>query len=215
MDLKKGFCVGLTSLVLAANLGSNGGCITMRIRPEVRTKLEQRVKTVGYFAGFEGMQPVAGEKIKRLSKRVAWASGIAGYATSGNVLAHLPIIEEAHRNNQPIYIFGHSSGGNEARMLAKECKKRNIPVKILFLSDPTYLARPLPGKITDNVERVITYLSEDEGWFFGVAPKKEDLEDPYKTILCPARRFPVNHYGLPMAAESSMEEEITKGNRKP
>ena len=201
---------GAKTIVALIAVGSGISCAPAWISYKQRKRLEDMAGKTGYFAGFEGMQPVSRDKIKRIVEGIGRNLNMAAYGTSGNPSTHISIIEQAYENKKPIFIYGHSSGGNDARMLAVECREREvpIPVKILFLSDPTYLARPFPGKIPDNVERVKSYMSSDAGPVFGLAPKPENLENSRKTILSPAMYFPVDHLALPDAIKGLMMAEI-------
>lgn len=172
------------AIILAATSISESSCTPAWISSEKKISIERSLEDSadstlsGYIAGFEGMQPFSGYRIKNLVEELCSNNNVAGCATSSNVSSHLHFIEKAHKQNIPIYIIGYSSGANDARKLAYKCKKRDIPVETLFLLDPSYLDRPFPGKIPGNVKKVINYRSAEPRFVKGKPLTKKNLENP-------------------------------------
>ena len=204
--------VGLAGILTISSL-SNVSCTPAWIPLGEVSRLEQESRISGYIAGFEGMQPFSGYRIKGLVDRVSDV-GIAGAATTGNPFAHLSYAKKAHENNKLVYVIGYSSGGNDARAFAELCKSKGIPIRTLILLDPTWLARPLPAKIPDNVEKVVCYMSSDEGSVYGVRATTEHLENTKKTFLMPAKSFYVGHLDLPDAVSGYVKAEILEISRR-
>ena len=113
------------------------GCnVTPRvISGETKAVLSEQVKQKSYVALIEGFQPLSGESMRLLGQRLSASRNVAVCATSGNYIAHMPIIREAYKNHQLIYIAGYSIGEADAIHLAEACERERIPVEKLFLLD--------------------------------------------------------------------------------
>jgi thioesterase domain-containing protein len=172
--------------------------------------LKQEVETRGLIVGFEGLQPFSGFRAEHLVKTVGDELGLAHCATSGNYMAHMPIIEQAHKSGQPIYLVGYSLGGDQARLLAQECGKRGIPIRILFLLDPRYMASGNPGKISSNVRRAVFYTSSTYTDTVGVVPSADNLADASQTALLVEDMPSTEHMGLPAHATRLIQSEISR-----
>jgi pimeloyl-ACP methyl ester carboxylesterase len=171
-------------------------------------ELREEVKTKGLIVSLEGLQPFSWHYADDLAAQVASRLGLAHSATSGNYAAHLPFVEEAARNGQPIYLVGYSLGADQARRLAALCKEKGIPVRILFLLDPGYLASPNPPKIPDNVESLVVYTGRDYDVWVNQPATRGLLEAPAKTKL-ESEDFPlVSHADLPMHVADLVEARI-------
>jgi hypothetical protein len=178
-------------------------------------ELREEVKTKGLIVSVEGLQPFSWHCADDLAAQVASHLGLAHSATSGNYAAHLPFVEEASRRGQPIYLVGYSLGADQARLLAVLCKEKGIPVRILFLLDPGYLASPSPPKVPDNVETVVVYTGRDYDVWVNKAAKREMLENPAKTAL-EAEDFPlVSHADMPMHVAGMVEARIRSTMKGP
>jgi hypothetical protein len=115
--------------------------------------LSQQVQNKPYVALIEGLQPFSGESMNDLGQKLSLECNVSAYATSGNHDAHMPIIREANRNHQKIYIAGFSTGEREAVLLSEDCEREGIPVEILFLLDGVRIA-----KIHTTVKNVFDIL---------------------------------------------------------
>jgi hypothetical protein len=142
---------------------------------------ERGVGSSGLITGIEGLG--GGYLVHNLVANVAHDVGMVQYASSGDPSSHMVYIEAANRLGNQIFIAGFSSGGKEARMLAEMCKERGIPVKRAFMLDPTYVYRPFPGEIPDNVEKVVCFASDGPALLVGGKMSIENLADPQKTLL--------------------------------
>ncbi len=187
-----------------------GGCTGAGISSSGRRALLEDVQTHGLIVGFEGLQPFSGYRIRNLARYVGDELDLARSVTSGNYKAHLRIVEEAHRHGQPIYLIGYSMGGNQARLLAEECNRRGIPIRILFLLDPEYMASSRPGKIPPNVREAFVYTSSTYHVTVGNIPSEEDLADPGRTSLSVEDVSETGHMGLPDHVTSWVQREIAR-----
>jgi hypothetical protein len=199
------FAVALVSVTTIV-----GGCTAGGISSSRRSDLKEDVRTHGLIVGLEGLQPFSGFRISTMAKKVGDELDLAHSVTSGNYKAHLRIIEEAHKNGQPIYLIGYSLGGDQARRLAEECDHRDIPVRILFLLDPEYMISGHPGKVPANVLRTVVYTSGTYHTTVGRIPTQNDLADPGRTSLS-VEDFPeAGHMSLPSEVTSWVQQEIAK-----
>jgi thioesterase domain-containing protein len=187
-----------------------GGCTGAGISSSGRSALVEDVQTHGLIVGLEGLQPFSGFRIKTLARKVGDELDLAHSVTSGNYKAHLRVIEEAHKHGQPIYLIGYSLGGDQARLLAEECDRRDIPIRILFLLDPEYMVSAHPGTIPGNVRQAIFYTSNTYHTTVGAIPREENLADPGRTSLSVEDFSEVGHMGLPERVTSWVRQEIAK-----
>ena len=94
---------------------SVGCAVTPRlISTESKAILSEQVKQRPYVALIEGFQPLSGESMRLLGQRLSASRNVSVCATSGNYIAHMPIIREAYKNHQLIYIAGYSVGEADA-----------------------------------------------------------------------------------------------------
>ena len=202
-------------LAAAAMSGCERGPWTLgHITDEKAADLNREVTTRGLIVSLEGMQPFSWHYADDMAALVAGNVGLAHSATSGNYQAHLPFIEQAHRNSQPVFIVGYSIGGDQARLLAVLCKEKGIPIRVLFLIDPGYLAAA-PGKVPDNVEKAIFYTGRDYDVFVNKPPGKEHLEDPKRTAFV-GEDFPFTcHADMPMHVAEKVEAEVRAAMQRP
>jgi hypothetical protein len=204
-------------LLWAFALGGIGlvwsGCTPAGISSGTADALSKEVETRGLIVGLEGLQPFSGFRAEQLVGAVGEELGLAHAATSGNYMAHMPIIEQANKRGQPIYLVGYSLGGDQARLLAEECGKRGIPIRILFLLDPHYMAAETPGKIPSNVRRAVFYTSSTYADTVGVVPSTGNLADPAQTALLVEDLPGTGHMGLPEHATRLIQSEIARDLR--
>lgn len=186
----------------------SAGCSPAGISHSRKAALLEEVQTRGLIVGFEGLQPFSGSRIQALIAAVAQEENLAYCATSGNYMAHLPIIEEAHKHNQPIYLVGYSMGAEQARRLAQKCQQHDIPVRVLFLLDPRYLAAHRPGKVPANVRCAAFYTSGTYDDVVGVAPAEEHLAEPEHTALLVEDMPHIGHMGLPRYVTGHILTEV-------
>ncbi|MEI7513237.1 MAG: hypothetical protein WCJ74_01285 [bacterium] len=166
--------------------------ITPGIIPaEKESVLFTQVKKKSYVALIEGMQPLSGESMGLLEQRLSSVRGLSVCATSGNHDAHMPVIREAHKNHQKIYIAGFSVGEAEAISLAGDCQKEGIPVEKLFLLDGVKKVK-IPRAVKSAVDIVGT-----SPWMFRRSTRYSgsDFEDLKTSISY----YKVNggHLGVP------------------
>ena len=180
-------------------------CTSAFISPEKYRALEEEASKRSYIAGFEGLG--ADGSVRELIDYVRANCDIAGCATAGNPSAHIGLAETACRNGNRVYAYGHSSGGNEARLFAVMCNERGIPVSILSVSDPTYISRPFPGKIPENVGKVVCYRSDAIAEIFGGAVKREHLKSNATGLE--VIHIGGEHLGLPQNCMSNLAGEIS------
>ena len=185
------------------------GCTAAGISPSGRSALVEDVHTHGLIVGLEGLQPFSGFRINDMARKVGDQLDLAHSVTSGNYQAHLRVIEEAHKHGQPVYLIGYSLGGDQARLLAEECDRRDIPIRILFLLDPEYMVSA-HGKIPGNVRQAVVYTSATYHTTVGAIPKEDDLADPSRTSLSVEDFSETGHMGLPARVTSWVQQEIAK-----
>jgi hypothetical protein len=179
------------------------------------TELRDEVKTRGLIVSLEGMQPFSWHYADDMGAQVAADLGLAHSATSGNYAAHLPFVEEASRGGQPIYLVGYSLGADQARLLAVLCKEKGIPIRILFLLDPGYLAASSPPKVPDNVGSVVVFTGRDYDVWVNKPATKDLLENPERTAFH-AGDFPtVSHAEMPMHVAGIVEAQIRNSAKGP
>jgi hypothetical protein len=186
------------------------GCTAAGISSSRRSNLNEDVRTHGLIVGLEGLQPFSGFRISTMARKVGDELDLAHSVTSGNYKAHLRIIEEAHKNGQPIYLIGYSLGGDQARLLAEECNRRDIPVRILFLLDPEYMVSGHPGKIPGNVQRAVVYTSDTYHTTVGKIPGEGNLADPGRTSLSVEDVPEAGHMTLPAEVTPRVRQEIAR-----
>ncbi|MCY2924005.1 MAG: thioredoxin family protein [Planctomycetota bacterium] len=201
---------GLWAYVLAAVGRFGSGCTSSDISSARLDALYREVQTRGVFVGLEGLQPFSGFRADQLVGAVGDELGLAHSATSGNYMDHMPVIEQAHRRGWPIYILGYSLGGDQARRLAEACNDRGIPIRILFLLDPRFMASSVPGKIPSNVRRVVFYTSGSYDNTVGVMPTPDNLVDPRHTALLVEDLPVTGHMGLPGYVTERIRAEIAR-----
>lgn len=191
-----------------------GGCTPAGISSSRKRDLIENVQHCGLIVGFEGLQPFSGFRIKNLAQTIGDELDLEYSVTSGNYEVHLPIIEKAHTHKQPIYLIGYSMGGNQARLLAEECDRRNIPVRMLFLLDPEYMVSADPGKVPGNVRKVVVCTSTTYHLTVGTIPGENNLADASRTSLliedCPE----AGHMGLPESMTSWILEQIARDMKR-
>jgi pimeloyl-ACP methyl ester carboxylesterase len=113
--------------------------------------------------GIEGLGGGVGYyNIHDLSRDISNNVHVVYSASSGDWGSHLDIIKKKAEAREKIILIGFSSGASEVVYLAKKCKEQGIKITGLFLLDPTYVGRPLPPKIPENVETVLCYRTGDE-----------------------------------------------------
>lgn len=139
-----------------------------------QTEYSHKGERTSVIIGIEGLG--GGYLMHNLVARVAEESGIKQRASAGDYRSHLDVIEEVHKQGGQIYLAGFSSGANEVRLLTEFCKNRSIPVARVFMLDPTYAARPFPGRIPKGVEKVVCYRS-DASFIFAGNLDKSNVED--------------------------------------
>ncbi len=178
--------------------------------PPVKARSEGRLADArGLIVGFEGLQPLSGNSIDRLTKQVAADTNLVQAASSGFSSAQLSRIRSSHANGQPIYIVGYSLGGIEATKLAQRCGKENITVNILFLLDPGALCS-FSQKIPRNVRKVVFYQSGTCESLLD-KPLERFLESPGSTKIEFEDLSDLNHLSLPSGLVESIEREIMSG----
>jgi hypothetical protein len=165
-------------LSLACTLFS---CVAPSRFNQTSAELEKRVESRPLVVGIEGLG--GGYLVHNLTAEVAHDLELAQSASSGNYESHMNYIKETHKNHNPIYLVGFSSGANEVRRIAEDCEREGIPIDVLFLLDPTYLSRPFPGKIHKNVKKTVCFRSDDSALIFGGEVREENLENPEKTVF--------------------------------
>ncbi|MCY2928857.1 MAG: thioredoxin family protein [Planctomycetota bacterium] len=202
--------VGLWAYALAAVGLFWSGCTSSDISSDRLDALYREVQTRGVFVGLEGLQPFSGFRADQLVGAVGDELGLAHSATSGNYMDHMPIIEQAHSRGWPIYILGYSLGGDQARRLAEACNDRGIPIRILFLLDPRFMASSVPGRIPSNVRRVVFYTSGSYDNTIGVIPTPGNLVDPRQTALLVEDLPVTGHMGLPEYVTQRIQAEVAK-----
>lgn len=202
----RSFLLGAFALAGVALLSA--GCTSSGLSAKKVEALSKEVESRGLIIGFEGLQPFSGFRAEHLVKTVGHEVGLAHCATSGNYMAHMPIIEEAHKSGRPIYLVGYSLGGDQARLLAQECGTRGIPIRILFLLDPRYMAAGTPGKVSSNVRRAVFYMSSFYDDTVGVVPSTGNLADAGQTSLLAEDLPGVGHMGLPEYVTQRIQTEI-------
>jgi hypothetical protein len=200
-------CPHIFSFLLAACMAL-ASCTGASVPPERIAAIKDHAKSRGLIVGFEGLQPFSGFRIRDLVRSVGRGLQLVDVATTGNRSAHLPIIEEAARAGLPIYIVGYSMGGGEARQLAEMCKERNIPVRILFLLDPRYMASGDPAKVPDNVARAVFYTSTTYDIFIGTKPRPTHLANPKTTTFAAEFFAGASHTSLPSRVTDRVRKEI-------
>ena len=72
---------------------------------------------------------------------------------------------KATKYPEPIFLIGHSLGGNAVILLAERLAQNGIPVALVVTFDPVN-PRPVPG----NVKRFINYYQSNNGWGAAVQP---------------------------------------------
>ena len=104
----------------------------------------------------------SGYIIHNLTARIADNLNLAQSAGKANYRQHIDIAKQAHANRGKIIVMGFSAGGEMARGIAEELGRGTpkVPVNLLIYLDAIYTAGLFPGKISDNVERVVNYMSE-------------------------------------------------------
>lgn len=180
-------------LLLAVGCNTTPGVISAVERAKLCLQVRQRP----YVAMFEGLQPFSGERMNILSQRLRESLHLATCATSGNHQEHMPIIREANRNHQPIYIAGFSMGEIDAIKLAEACDKEGIPVEKLFLIDG-----PQKGKIPANVKRaidivgIVPYTFRRMGRYLQSDLEGKDTNLRYFELNCEHLSIPANSYSF-------------------
>ena len=199
--------VNLTlSTILATTSISAVSCTPKYIGGKMQLKLAQEVKNEDYVAGFEGIPALSLNKIGTLVENLSLNPTITGCATSGNPKSHLEYIRKAHENGNNIYIVGFSAGAKDALALAKLCKERNIPIKTMYLLDPTCFKDGFTGKIPDNVKEVINRRSFADNWVRGKPITSKNLEDK-TTLIKNIEVLKVGHLELP----KKVTDDILRG----
>ena len=125
------------------------------ISAEIKTTLLHQVRQKPYVAMIEGFQPLSGESMMRLGQKISLTKNMSTCATSGNHDEHMPMIREAYRYHQLVYIAGFSLGEAEAINLAEDCGKEGIPVEKLFLMDGFEKSK-IPVGVKDAIDIVGT-----------------------------------------------------------
>lgn len=206
---------GVLSFVLwafaLANVGLvSAGCTSSGISSARMHTLFREVQTRGLIVGIEGLQPFSGFRAEHLVKTVGNELGLAHSATSGNYMVHMPIIEQANKRGQPIYLVGYSLGGDQARLLAEACNERGITIRILFLLDPHYMAADVPARIPSNVRRAVFYSSSSYDDSVAVVPRPGNLADAAQTALLVEDLPGTGHMGLPEYVTQRVHSEIAR-----
>lgn len=163
-----------TAKRLAAYLTTISLGITSCINPcpkSTQTDVHKSDNSLPLIVGIEGLG--GGNFVHGLAAEIAYECAMSQSCSSGDWGHHLEHIQAT--DYPEVYLIGFSSGANEVRLLAKECYDRKIPVKRLFLLDPTYTSRPFSGQIPENVERTLCFRSTDPDWLVGRALRKEDF----------------------------------------
>jgi hypothetical protein len=118
----------------------------------------------------------------------------------------MPLIREAHKNHQAIYIAGFSTGEAEAVSLTEDCERENIPVKKLFLLDGVEKAK-IHSTVISLVDIVGTapYLFRRSGRY-----SESDLENKSTNL----KQFDLGcgHLDVPASAYSIFLNEIPMNN---
>lgn len=123
------------------------------ISAEKEAILCKQVKRKTYVVLIEGAQPLSGESMGLLGKKLSHTLNVSVCATSGNHDVHMKIIREAYKYHQKIYIVGFSTGEKQAIDLALDCEKEGIPVEKLFLLDGVK-----KEKIPSNVKNAVDII---------------------------------------------------------
>ena len=186
------------------------GCTSSDISSSRLHALSREVQTRGLIVGLEGLQPFSGFRADQLVGAVGDELGLAHSATSGNYLAHMPIIEQANDRGWPIYLLGYSLGGDQARLLAQACNERGITIRILFLLDPRYMGDGVPGRIPGNVRRAVFYTSLSYDDSVAVVPTADNLADAGRTALLVEDIRAAGHMGLPAYVTERIQAEIAR-----
>ena len=199
------------STILATTSISAVSCTPGYIPKKREAILAQEVKNEDYVAGFEGIPILSLKKIGVLVENLSLNLTITGCATSRNPETHLKYIEKTHENGNNVYIVGYSAGAKDALALAELCKEKNIPIKTMYLLDPTCFVQGFTRKIPDNVTRVINYRSDSKDSIRGDPITSENLES--KTTSFKNKEFlEVGHLGLPKEVTDSILRHILYSN---
>jgi hypothetical protein len=153
--------------------------------------------------GFEGMQPLSLTKVRDLTKEIAKKNNLEYSVSDLDYETSIKEIEKTHNNNQKIIILGYSQGANKARLLAEQCKYKNIEIDLLIYLDPTYTRFPDRdlNKIPKNVKKVVCYRHQENikdisNFDRGKELQESDFEDP-NTIFNNRIIWGVDHLQLP------------------
>ncbi len=158
--MKTKICSNFFVVICIAFIAMSLSLVSCNVTPgsisvEKQAILCKQVKKKSYFVLFEGMQPLSGKNMGLLEQRLSLAQNVSACATSGNHDAHMPIIREAHKYHQRVYIAGFSIGERQAIDLALDCEKEGIPVERLFLLDGVEKAK-IPRSVKNAVDIVGT-----------------------------------------------------------
>ncbi|MDD4890892.1 MAG: hypothetical protein PHU85_13305 [Phycisphaerae bacterium] len=186
------------------------GCTASHIKDRDMAVLKEKVKTTSLLVGLEGLQPFSGHRAERLVQQVAKDTNLTYSATSGNYQVHLPLIREAKRHGQHVYLVGYSIGAQQARWLAELCRQEGLEIDIAFFLDPGYLVKRPPDKVPDNVKKAVFHTSPTYRFWVGVEPTRQHLSNPDKTLFA-KEYFPRTDHGrLPKAVVAEIEREIAR-----
>ena len=192
----KGLCLFLTAAAL--NLSCVSPFIPESEREEVRRKLDSGLCYMAAFEGF-GAAGHARELVDFLSSQGI----IIGKASAGNPATHMEFMEKSFNSGKLPYDLGFSAGTCSARDLARECKKKGIRIRILWLLDAV-----APDTIPDNIDYVICYQSTSPYLFRGPPTREIHLENPGKTKLI-VREIPdSSHLNLPGRVTEMIRQDI-------
>lgn len=174
--------------------------IACRITPttisaQTKSILLNQVRQKPYIAMIEGFQPFSGESMRCLGQKLSLTRNMSACATSGNHDVHMPMIREAYRYHQLVYIAGFSLGETEAVNLAEDCSKEGIPVERLFLMDGFEKSK-IPFEVKSAIDIVGTapYLFRRSERYLTSDLKNKKTTIGYARLDCghldvPARSF--------------------------
>jgi len=149
------------------------GCVSKSPLYDATSAVSAKTIDKPLVVGIEGLG--GGYSVRNLVSEIAYERDILQSSSAGNPSRHIRYIEEASRKGLPIYLVGFSSGANEVRIIADICQERGINIDTMFFLDPTYISRPFPKKIPENVREVVCFLSYEPDWLVGGALKKQHL----------------------------------------